>query len=200
MTTAASAPLSPPLSPNLPLARRLLVATYLRTAQPPKASMIRDELLDFLGKIAEKVLGLVENRYQMAFLGGKSGDEIRELLVELLAWQFASPVRWIETQKVLIDSGVEEIVEVGLASSPTLANLASKTLALPENAGANVTVFNLQRDAKRVLHEDVAKIAAPEEPAVAVPEPSAVQGAPAPVEQSAPAESMTSPARPPARS
>ena len=126
------------------------------------------------------------------------GQVARELLVELLAWQFASPVRWIETQKVLIDSGVEEIVEVGLASSPTLANLASKTLALAENAGANVTVFNLQRDAKRVLHEDVAKVAAPQEagPEAAGPE----SAAPAPVEKSAPAESMTSPARPPAQS
>ena len=125
------------------------------------------------------------------------GVVARELLVELLAWQFASPVRWIETQKAILDAGIQEIVEIGLAASPTLANLATKTLALPENAGADVTVFNVQRDAKRVLHEDVAKVAAPE---VAAPEAAAPEAAPAPVEESAPAESMTSPARPPAQS
>ncbi len=79
----------------------------------------------------------------------------RELLVELLAWQFASPVRWIETQNQIIAMGIEEIIEVGLASSPTLANLAARTLALPEHDGEEITVQNVQRDAKRVLHEDV---------------------------------------------
>ncbi|MDN6655969.1 MAG: acyltransferase domain-containing protein, partial [Bifidobacterium crudilactis] len=44
----------------------------------------------------------------------------RLLLTELLSWQFASPVRWIETQALLFDDaahgglGVEEYVEVGL--------------------------------------------------------------------------------------
>ncbi|MDY5153380.1 fatty acid synthase [Actinobaculum suis] len=80
----------------------------------------------------------------------------RALLVELLAWQFASPVRWIETQELLISSGVEEIVEVGLAASPTLANMAARTLALPAHATDEVRVFNVQRDAKLVLREDVA--------------------------------------------
>ena len=53
----------------------------------------------------------------------------RLLLTELLSWQFASPVRWIETQALLFGSaeqgglGVEEYVEVGLGNarrSPTL--------------------------------------------------------------------------------
>ncbi|MGO1591025.1 fatty acid synthase subunit beta domain-containing protein [Ancrocorticia sp.] len=125
------------------------------------------------------------------------GSVARELLVELLAWQFASPVRWIETQKALIESRVQEIVEVGLASSPTLANLASKTLALPQNAGANVTVYNVQRDAKRVLHEDVAKAPAPEvADEAAASDAAAAAGA---VEQEAaePA-AMVAPASPPA--
>ncbi|MFT0846615.1 fatty acid synthase subunit beta domain-containing protein [Actinomycetaceae bacterium L2_0104] len=82
-------------------------------------------------------------------------DVARELLVELLAWQFASPVRWIETQNQIIAMGIEEIIEVGLAASPTLANMAARTLALPEHDGEDITVFNVQRDAKRVLHEDV---------------------------------------------
>ncbi|KAJ9080881.1 fatty acid synthase alpha subunit Lsd1 [Entomophthora muscae] len=49
------------------------------------------------------------------------------LLVELLAYQFASPVRWIETQDVLFrDFNVERLIEVG--PSPTLANMADRTL------------------------------------------------------------------------
>ena len=43
----------------------------------------------------------------------------RTLLIELLAWQFASPVRWIETQDYLLGR-VDQVIEVGLASSPTL--------------------------------------------------------------------------------
>jgi fatty acid synthase len=85
----------------------------------------------------------------------------RTLLVELLAWQFASPVRWIETQDLLFAGapegvGIERLLEVGLASSPTLANLASRTLSLPHLSGRDVEVLNSERDAARVLSEDVA--------------------------------------------
>jgi phosphopantetheine--protein transferase-like protein len=51
------------------------------------------------------------------------------LLIELLAYQFASPVRWIETQDVLLgELAVERLVEIGPA--PTLAGMAKKTIAL----------------------------------------------------------------------
>ncbi|WP_022868356.1 type I polyketide synthase [Schaalia vaccimaxillae] len=84
----------------------------------------------------------------------------RTLLIELLCWQFASPVRWIETQRVLFSDepgalAVDEVVEVGLGAAPTLANLASRTLAQPAFAGRNVDVFNVQRDAARVMRTDV---------------------------------------------
>ncbi|KAL7620269.1 hypothetical protein AAE478_009262 [Parahypoxylon ruwenzoriense] len=50
------------------------------------------------------------------------------LLTELLAYQFAMPVRWSETQSVLFDNvGVEKLVEFG--PSPTLLSMAKKTLA-----------------------------------------------------------------------
>ncbi|MDO5729507.1 MAG: DUF1729 domain-containing protein [Actinomycetaceae bacterium] len=84
----------------------------------------------------------------------------RTLLIELLAWQFASPVRWIETQDLLFHesprgAGVERVIEVGLASAPTLANLAEKTLALPHLRGVDVEVLNVERDDARVKAEDV---------------------------------------------
>lgn len=50
------------------------------------------------------------------------------LLVELLAYQFASPVRWIETQDVILgQKETERIVEVGPAD--TLGGMARRTLA-----------------------------------------------------------------------
>ncbi|WP_257210808.1 hypothetical protein [Actinomyces ruminis] len=99
----------------------------------------------------------------------------RQLLVELLAWQFASPVRWIETQDVLLGApeqgglGVEHLVEVGLAASPTLANLASRTLALPQHAGRHVVVHNARRDEARVLATDTDPAAGIEEESLAEP-------------------------------
>ena len=84
----------------------------------------------------------------------------RLLLTELLSWQFASPVRWIETQALLFSSveqggcGIEEYVEVGLGNAPTLANLGAKTLRLPQFSGCDVTVYNVGRDEGRVYMTD----------------------------------------------
>ena len=50
------------------------------------------------------------------------------LLIELLAYQFASPVRWIETQDVILaERNTERIVEIGPAD--TLGIMAKRTLA-----------------------------------------------------------------------
>ncbi|KAF7712320.1 PKS/NRPS-like protein biosynthetic cluster [Penicillium ucsense] len=49
------------------------------------------------------------------------------LLIELLAYQFASPVKWIQTQDVLLkDLGIQNLVEVGPVS--TLINMIRRTL------------------------------------------------------------------------
>lgn len=64
-------------------------------------------------------------------------DEYKEelavtLLTELLAYQFAHPVRWIETQDVFInDFGSERIIEVG--PSPILTNMAARTVKANED-------------------------------------------------------------------
>src|SRR5690606_37413239 len=63
---------------------------------------------------------------------GRDGELCRLVLVELLAWQFASPVRWIETQDLMFgELGVPRLVEVGVGSAPTLANIAASTLKIP---------------------------------------------------------------------
>ena len=84
----------------------------------------------------------------------------RTLLIELLAWQFASPVRWIETQDLLFGSpeqgglGMEQFVEVGVANAPTLANLASQTVRLPSYDGVAPKIVNSSRDAAVVFATD----------------------------------------------
>ena len=84
----------------------------------------------------------------------------RTLLIELLAWQFASPVRWIETQDLLFGSpehgglGMEQFVEVGVANAPTLANLAAQTVKLPSYDGVAPKIVNSSRDAAVVFATD----------------------------------------------
>lgn len=91
------------------------------------------------------------------------GDSVaRLLLIELLCWQFASPVRWIETQELLLSSpesgglGVERLIEIGLGSAPTLAGLGEKTLQLAGRGSSAVQVLNVQRDEQVVTCVDVA--------------------------------------------
>ncbi|WP_276623002.1 type I polyketide synthase [Corynebacterium flavescens] len=90
----------------------------------------------------------------------------RTLLIELLAWQFASPVRWIETQDLFLCSpdetagagtpglGVERFIEIGVGSAPTLANMLGQTLRLPQYAGHPIEVLNVERDRPTVFAED----------------------------------------------
>ena len=131
----------------------------------------------------------------------------RLLLTELLSWQFASPVRWIETQALLFGSaeqgglGVEEYVEVGLGNAPTLANLGAKTLRLPQFSGRDVTVYNIGRDEGRVYMTDSDSLVAetddePIEQSAPAAAPAAQAAAPAaPVAQAA-APAAAAPAAP----
>lgn len=74
------------------------------------------------------------------------------LLVELLAWQFAMPVRWIETTDVLCgELEVQRIVEVGVGAAPTLTNLTKGALALGSHRGTRLAVLNIETDADEVF-------------------------------------------------
>ncbi|HXO57765.1 MAG TPA: 3-oxoacyl-ACP synthase, partial [Mycobacterium sp.] len=109
-------------------------------------------------------------------------DLARTVIIELLAWQFASPVRWIETQDLLFTEeaagglGVERFVEIGVKSAPTVAGLATNTLKLPEYAHSTVEVLNAERDAAVLFATDTD----PEpEDVLEVEEPTADSAAPA---------------------
>ncbi|KAK3067120.1 beta subunit of fatty acid synthetase, partial [Teratosphaeriaceae sp. CCFEE 6253] len=114
------------------------------------------------------------------------------LLVELLAYQFASPVRWIETQDVILgEKTTERIVEIGPAD--TLGGMAKRTLAAKYEAydaarSVQRQILCYNKDAKDIYY-DVDPVE--DEPAAA-PAPSSggapapAQGAAAPVAAAAP--------------
>lgn len=100
------------------------------------------------------------------------------LLVELLAYQFASPVRWIETQDVILgENTTERIVEIGPAD--TLGVMAKRTLA--SKYEAHDAALSLQRqilcynkDAKDIYYD-----VEPEEEEAAAPASGSGDSAPA---------------------
>ena len=111
------------------------------------------------------------------------------LLVELLAYQFASPVRWIETQDVILaDQLTERIVEVGPAD--TLGGMAKRTLASKYEAydaakSIQRQILCYNKDAKEIYY-DIDPIP-DEEPAPTGGDASAPTSSSAPAPSSAPA-------------
>jgi fatty acid synthase subunit alpha len=90
------------------------------------------------------------------------------LLIELLAYQFASPVRWIETQDVfLAEQEAERIVEIGPAD--TLGVMAKRTLATKYEA------FDAAKSVQRQIlcyNKDVKEIYYDVDPVEDEPEPT----------------------------
>lgn len=123
------------------------------------------------------------------------------LLVELLAYQFASPVRWIETQDVILgEKTTERIVEVGPAD--TLGGMAKRTLA------AKYEAYDAARSVQRQIlcyNKDVKDIYYDVDPVEDEPEAPAPAGGDsggdaAPAASGAPAAAPAAPAAAPAPS
>ncbi|CZS98140.1 probable fatty acid synthase, alpha subunit [Rhynchosporium agropyri] len=121
------------------------------------------------------------------------------LLVELLAYQFASPVRWIETQDVILaEKTTERIVEIGPAD--TLGTMAKRTIASKYEAydaakSVQRQILCYNKDAKEIYY-DV-------DPVEDEPEPVATTSAPAtstPSSGGAPAAAAPPPSAGPAAS
>ena len=113
------------------------------------------------------------------------------LLVELLAYQFASPVRWIETQDVILaEKRTERIVEIGPAD--TLGGMARRTLASKYEAYDAATSVQRQilcynKDAKEIYYDVDPVEEEPEAPpASSTPAPAAPVAATAAPAASAP--------------
>ena len=79
------------------------------------------------------------------------------LLIELLSYQFASPVRWIETQDVILaEKSTERIVEIGPAD--TLGVMAKRTLASKYEAydaakSVQRQILCYNKDAKEIYYD-----------------------------------------------
>jgi fatty acid synthase subunit alpha, fungi type len=79
------------------------------------------------------------------------------LLIELLSYQFASPVRWIETQDVILaEKATERIVEIGPAD--TLGVMAKRTLASKYEAydaakSVQRQILCYNKDAKEIYYD-----------------------------------------------
>jgi fatty acid synthase subunit alpha len=88
-----------------------------------------------------------ENRQKLAYI----------ILVELLAYQFASPVRWIETQDLLFNAyNFERLVEFG--PSPTLTGMATRTLkakyeAQDSSRGRSRAIFCIAKHGKEIYYQ-----------------------------------------------
>lgn len=164
----------------------ILIGRYIPNLVPKPFNLGRD----FVQEIADLVPSepLAEVLADFDAWAARPSDLCRVVLAELLAWQFASPVRWIETQDLLFGDesdgglGVERFVEIGLGAVPTVANLASQTLKLPGRFGNPVEVLNIEREAGVVFSTDTdpAPVDDDEPVAEAVSEAPAAAAAPAP--------------------
>ncbi len=136
----------------------VLVGRYIPNLVPRPFSLEREFIQEIADLVPSEPLAAVLADFEG--WAARPTELCRVVLVELLAWQFASPVRWIETQDLLFTDiasgglGVERFVEIGLGATPTVANLASQTLKLPAFSGTTVEVLNIEREAGIVYSTD----------------------------------------------
>ncbi len=137
---------------------QILVGRYIPNLVPRLFNLGRE----FVAEIAELVPSepLEQVLADFESWAARPAELTRVLLIELLAWQFASPVRWIETQDLLFGApsggglNIGRFVEIGVKSAPTLAGLAANTLKLDRFAAADAEVLNVERDTAVLLAAD----------------------------------------------
>ncbi|KAJ3387995.1 3-oxoacyl-[acyl-carrier-protein] synthase [Lobulomyces angularis] len=137
----------------------LLVGNYIPnlTAQPFQLTLNYVKLV-FEQTQSKLIKEIIDNWCEEHFLTPSGKQELGyALLIELLAHQFASPVRWIETQDHLFQSfKVERLIEVGPA--PILCGMAVRTIKIKyEKKDDAVTQKRVQlctsKDASEIYYE-----------------------------------------------
>ncbi len=137
----------------------LLIGRYVPNLVPRPFTLDRDFIQEIRDLVPAEPLDEILADYD-TWRNEKPTEMCRKVVIELLAWQFASPVRWIETQDLLFIEeaagglGVERFVEIGVKSAPTVAGLAINTLKLPEYSHSTVEVLNSERDAAVLFATD----------------------------------------------
>ncbi|MGA9489123.1 MAG: fatty acid synthase subunit beta domain-containing protein [Mycobacterium sp.] len=137
----------------------VIIGRYIPNLVPRPFTLDRDFIQEIRDLVPAEPLDEVLENYDY-WRNERPFDLARTVIIELLAWQFASPVRWIETQDLLFTEvaagglGVERFVEIGVKSAPTVAGLAANTLKLSEYAHSTVEVLNAERDAAVLFATD----------------------------------------------
>lgn len=148
----------------------LIIGRYIPNLVPRPFTLDRDFIQEIRDLVPAEPLDPILADYD-TWLRERPREMARTIFIELLAWQFASPVRWIETQDLLFIEeaagglGVERFVEIGVKSAPTVAGLATNTLKLPEYAHSTVEVLNAERDAAVLFATDTDPEPEADEPA-----------------------------------
>ena len=173
----------------------LIIGRYIPNLVPRPFTLDRDFIQEIRDLVPAEPLDEILADYD-TWRNEKPAELCRKVVIELLAWQFASPVRWIETQDLLFIEeaagglGVERFVEIGVKSAPTVAGLATNTLKLPEYAHSTVEVLNSERDAAVLFATDTDPEPEPEEEeapaAEATVDAAPAEAAPAPAAPAAP--------------
>ncbi|HET9565341.1 MAG TPA: acyltransferase domain-containing protein, partial [Mycobacterium sp.] len=137
----------------------LIVGKYIPNLVPRPFTLDRDFIQEIRDLVPAEPLDEILADYD-TWRNEKPNELCRKVVIELLAWQFASPVRWIETQDLLFIEeaagglGIERFVEIGVKSAPTVAGLATNTLKLPEYSHNTTEVLNSERDAAVLFAND----------------------------------------------
>jgi fatty acid synthase, bacteria type len=174
----------------------LIIGKYIPNLVPRPFTLDRDFIQEIRDLVPAEPLDEILADYD-TWRNEKPADLCRKVVIELLAWQFASPVRWIETQDLLFIEeaagglGIERFVEIGVKSAPTVAGLATNTLKLPEYSHNTTEVLNSERDAAVLFATDTDP-----EPEDDVDESPAPVAEAAPVEAAAPSAPAPAPAAP----
>jgi len=178
-----------------------LIGRYIPNLVPRLFSLDRDFIQEIRDLVPAESLDEILADYD-TWITHRRGEVARRVIIELLAWQFASPVRWIETQDLLFTEeaagglGVERFVEIGVKSAPTVAGLANNTLKLPEYAYSTVQVLNVERDAAVLFATDTDPEPEPEAEAEATTPAAGVSVEAASAPAAAPTTAATGAARP----
>jgi fatty acid synthase len=175
----------------------IIVGRYIPNLVPRPFTLDRDFVQEIRDLVPAEPLDEILADYD-TWRRERPAELARKLLIELLAWQFASPVRWIETQDLLFTEeaagglGVERFVEIGVKSAPTVAGLATNTLKLAEYAHSTVEVLNAERDAAVLFATDTDPEPEPEDEVAADDSAAATAEAP----ETASAAPVSAPAAP----
>lgn len=178
----------------------ILVGRYIPNLVPRLFTLDRS----FVQEIADLVPAepLTEVLADWDSWAAKPSELLRVVLIELLAWQFASPVRWIETQELLFAGtdrdglAIQRFVEIGLKGAPTLSGLAANTLKLDDYHSATTEVLNVERDTDAILAKDAGSEPEDETDEAPAPTAAAETATPAAAAPAAPAPAPAAAAGP----